>query len=162
MGYGRLTERKVRYIVRHKRRGKTNEIAFERRVSISTVKRVWSYWLTHKECLPIKKRGRKVKELSEEEKEIIREAKMKYKLGARRLEKVIEQVYGIHIPHNRIHKFLVEEGLAKEEPKKKRRRKPYIRYEREHSISAGHIDWFDKDGVKFCALRCLQKDPCTR
>ncbi|HDM36718.1 MAG TPA: hypothetical protein ENG09_05680, partial [Candidatus Syntrophoarchaeum butanivorans] len=52
------------------------------------------------------------KELSEKEKEIIGEAKARYKLGARRLEKVIEQVYGIHIPHNRIHKFLVEEGLA--------------------------------------------------
>jgi len=153
MGYGRLTERKVRYIVRHKRRGKTNrEIAFEMRVSISTVKRVWSYWLTHREYLPIKKRGRKVKELSEEEKEIIREAKAKYRLGARRLEKVIEQVYGIHIPHNRIHRFLLEEGLAKEEPRKKRRRKPYIRYEREHSMSAGHIDWFEKGGIKFCAI----------
>ncbi|WP_456329214.1 IS481 family transposase [Archaeoglobus sp.] len=93
-----------------------------------------------------------MKELSEEEKEIIREAKMKYKLGARRLEKVIEQVYGIHIPHNHIHKFLLKEGLAKEEPKKKRRRKPHIRYEREHSMSAGHIDWFDKNGVKFCAI----------
>ena len=153
MGYGRLTERKIRYIVRHKRRGKTNrEIAFEMRVSISTVKRVWSYWLTHKEYLPIKKRGRKVKKLSEEEKEIIKKAKAKYKLGARRLEKVIEQVYGIHIPHNRIHKFLLEEGLAREEPRKKRRRKPYIWYEREHSMSAGHIDWFEKDGVKFCAI----------
>ena len=73
MGYGRLTEKKVRYIVRHKRRGKSNrEIAFEMRVSVSTVKRVWSYWLTHGEYLPIRKRGRKVKELSEKEKEIIR------------------------------------------------------------------------------------------
>jgi len=153
MGYGRLTERKIRYIVRHKQRGKTNrEIAFEMKVSVSTVKRVWSYWLTHKEYLPIRKRGRKVKDLSEKEKEIIREAKAKYKLGARRLEKVIEQVYGIHIPHNRIHKFLLEEGLAREEPKKKRRRKPYIRYEREHSMSAAHIDWFEKDGIKFCAV----------
>ena len=128
MCYGRLTERKIRYIVRHKQRGKSNrEIAFEMRVSISIVKRVWSYWLTHKEYLPIKRGGRKVKELSEEEKEIIRGAKMKYKLGARRVEKVIEQVYGIHIPHNRIHRFLLKEGLAKEEPKKKRRREPYIR-----------------------------------
>jgi len=41
------------------------------------------------------------------------------------LERIIEQVYGIHIPHNRIHKYLLEEGLAREEPKKKRRRKPY-------------------------------------
>ena len=45
----------------------------------------------------------------------------------------------------------MKEGLAKEEPKKKRRRKPYIRYEREHSMSQV-IDWFDKDGVKFCAI----------
>ncbi|HDK26208.1 MAG TPA: hypothetical protein ENG48_03835, partial [Candidatus Atribacteria bacterium] len=62
------------------------------RVSVSTVKRVWSYWLTHGEYLLIRKRWRKVKELSEKEKVIVREAKMKYKLGARRLEKVIEQV----------------------------------------------------------------------
>ena len=71
--------------------------------------------------MPIRKRGRKVKELSEKEKKIISEVKMKYKLGARRLEKVIKQVYGVHIPHNRIHKYLLEEGLAKEEPRKKRR-----------------------------------------
>ncbi|MBO8183491.1 MAG: hypothetical protein H0Z28_12000 [Archaeoglobus sp.] len=48
MGYGRLTEGKIRYIVRHKRKGKSNrEIAFEVKVNPSTVKRVWSYWLTH-------------------------------------------------------------------------------------------------------------------
>ena len=35
------------------------------------LKRVWSYWLTHGEYLSIRKRGRKVKELSEKEKEII-------------------------------------------------------------------------------------------
>jgi len=48
----------------------------------------------------------------------------------------------------------LKKGLAKEEPRKKRRRKPYIRYEREHSMSAAHahIDWFEKDGIKFCAI----------
>jgi len=56
MGYGRLTEKKVRYIVRHKRRGKSNrEIAFEMRVGVSTVK---SYWLAHGEYLPMRKRGK--------------------------------------------------------------------------------------------------------
>ena len=63
-----------------------------------------------------------MKELSEKE----NNKRSKNEIGARRLEKVIEQVYGIHIPHNRIHKCLLEEGLAKEEPRKKRRRKPYI------------------------------------
>jgi len=45
IGYGRLTE-KIRYIVRHKAERKSNrEVAFE------LVKRVWSYWLVHKEYL---------------------------------------------------------------------------------------------------------------
>jgi len=110
--------------VRHKQKGKSNrEIAFEMRLSVSTVKRVWSYWLTHKECFPIRRRGRKVKELSEEEKEVIKEVKARYRLGVRRLERMIEQVYGIRIPHNRVHKFLVEEGAgkggAREEEKEK-------------------------------------------
>ena len=34
-----------------------------------------------REYLPIRRRGRKVKELSEKEKVIVREAKMRYKLG---------------------------------------------------------------------------------
>ncbi|MHC1569092.1 MAG: hypothetical protein ACXQTT_05885, partial [Candidatus Syntropharchaeia archaeon] len=77
MGYDRLREKKIRYIVRHKQKGKSNkEIVFEMRISVSTVK---SYWLTHKEYLPIRRRGRKVKELSEEEKEVIKEAKARYR-----------------------------------------------------------------------------------
>ena len=77
MGYGRLREKKIRYNVRHKQKGKSNrEIAFEMRVSVSTVKRVWSILgLKHKEYLPIRRRGRKVRELSGEEEEVIKEAK---------------------------------------------------------------------------------------
>jgi len=45
--------------VRHKRRGKINrEIAFEMRISVSTVKRVWSYWLTQR-VFANKKEGEK-------------------------------------------------------------------------------------------------------
>ena len=48
--------------MRHKRREKSNRgIAFEMRVSVSTVK---SYWLTHGEYLPIRKRGEKGEEVS--------------------------------------------------------------------------------------------------
>jgi putative transposase len=88
------------------------------------------------------------------EREIIKRAKGKYKLGARRLKKVIERDCRIHIPHNRIHQHLLKEGLAKVESKKKKRRKPYIRYEREHTMSAGHIDWYDSgfNNTKFCAI----------
>ncbi len=42
--------------------------------------------------------------------------------------------------HNKIHTVLREHGLAKREPKKARRRK-WVRYEREHSMSLWHTDW---------------------
>ncbi|EMR74774.1 integrase family protein [Thermoplasmatales archaeon SCGC AB-540-F20] len=60
--------------------------------------------------------------------------------GAIALEKILD-VRGIHIPHNRIHRILKEEGLARDEPHKQRRRK-WIRYERRYSNSLWHADWF--------------------
>ena len=81
--------------------------------------------------------------MSMNERGIIKRANEKYKLDARRLEKVIERNYGIRIPHNRIHHHHhLKERLAKEESTKKKRRKPYIKYEREHTLSAWHIDWY--------------------
>jgi transposase InsO family protein len=49
--------------------------------------------------------------------------------------------------------YLLSEGLAKENVKKKKRRK-WIRYERKHSMSAGHIDWHEdtEDSIKVCAI----------
>jgi putative transposase len=58
----------------------------------------------------------------------------------RRLEKILDQDYGIHIPHNRIHKILLKNNMAKENEKKIRQRKKWIRYERKHSLSLLHLD----------------------
>lgn len=58
-----------------------------------------------------------------------------------RLEKIIKFKYGRHIPHNAIHQVLLDKGLASENKKKKKRRKPWIRYERKHSLTAVHLDW---------------------
>jgi putative transposase len=57
------------------------------------------------------------------------------------LEKVLEFKYHKHVPHNAIHEVLLEAGLARENKKKKKRRKPWIRYERKHSLTAVHLDW---------------------
>ncbi len=69
------------------------------------------------------------------------------------LEPVIEGFYNIHVPHNRLHTYMLSEDLAIENEKKKKRRK-WVRYEREHSMSAGHIDWHEdeKKGIKVCAI----------
>lgn len=56
-------------------------------------------------------------------------------MGARRLEKILDQDYGIHIPHNRIHRILLKNNMAKENEKKKKPRKKWIRDERKHSLS---------------------------
>ena len=150
----KLNEKKVRYIVRWKKRGKrSREIATELKVSRRRVNQIWKEYRKTGEIPEVGKRvGRPRKMITEEEKRIVKEAKARYKLGARMLEGIIERDYGIHIPHNRIHRILIEEGLAKEESKKKRRRK-WIRYERKESLEAIHMDWHEREnGEKTCII----------
>lgn len=152
----KLNDRKIRYIVREKIKNRSSKrIAAEMKVSVSTVKRVWMHYLRTKELISIKKFGRPRKEIEPELEDLILEVHKEQNLGARRLEQIIEFKYGVHIPHNAIHRVLLKHNLAQPTPNKKRRRKPWIRYEREHSLTAVHIDWHDSDAVpgkKVCAL----------
>lgn len=71
------------------------------------------------------------------------------------LKKIIEFKYGVHIPHNTIHQVLLRNNLSQRSPNKQKRRKPWIRYERKHSLSAVHLDWHDSKAVpgkKVCAV----------
>lgn len=159
----KLTRRKIKYIIRSKtNNNSTKRIAAEMKVSISTVKRVWMYWLKNREAVPIKKSGRKNKDVDSETRIQIIEIHKEQNLGARRLEKVLEFKYHKHIPHNAIHEVLLEEGLAVENKKKKKRRKPWIRYERKHSLTAVHLDWHTSriNGKEVCIVlddssRCI-------
>ena len=137
----KLTRRKINYIIRNKINGNsTKEIAADMKVSISTVKRVWMYYLKNREAMPIKKSGRKKKEIDAKVRDQILEIHKEQKLGARRLKKILEYKFHKHVSYNAIHKVLLEEGLAKEDTKKKKRRKPWIRSERKHSLTAVHLD----------------------
>ena len=70
-------------------------------------------------------------------------------MGPTHLEKKIEEAYGIHIPHNRIYRVLLNHGLVEINMKKRQQRK-YVRYERAHSISMWQGDWkeFEIDNSK--------------
>jgi response regulator of citrate/malate metabolism len=47
-GLIKLTERRVKYIIRAKTKNdSTGNIAKDMKISISTVKRMWMYWLKH-------------------------------------------------------------------------------------------------------------------
>ena len=161
MGKGRrnkvlkLTPAKVKYIIRAKTNNISSRIiAAEMKVSIRTVNRVWGHWMKNKEPLAPRKFGRPKTNLTDADKCLVLKIHKEQNSGARRLEKIIEHKYGRHIPHNAIHKVLLENGLANENQKKKKRRKPWIRYERKHSLTAVHLDWHTSriNGKEVCVV----------
>jgi putative transposase len=159
----KLTDKKINYIIRAKIRGEsTKQIAQEMKLSPSSVKRVWMYWTKTKMPLSIKKFGRKSKTLDADSIELILKINKEQNLGARRLEKIIEFQHGLHIPHNAIHNVLLDHGLANKNRNKSKRRKPWIRYERDHSLSLVHLDWHtsNHDGKKVYV--CVVLDDSSR
>lgn len=88
--------------------------------------------------------GRKPKLISDQERKIVVETYKEIRASAVMIEQYLDEK-GIHIGHNRIHKILLEAKLAKEEQRKKNRRK-WVRYERKHSNSLWHTDWFEFKG----------------
>jgi putative transposase len=105
--------------------------------------------------------GRPKKDMPKEWEEIVISEWSKDKLNALYLEKTIYYRYKIRIPHNTIHKIMLENGLAKEEKNKKKRRKPWIRYERKHSLSAVHLDWHESKVVPGKQV-CVVLDDASR
>ncbi|MBI3623149.1 IS481 family transposase, partial [Candidatus Pacearchaeota archaeon] len=97
-----------------------------------------------------KRPGRKPSPITDEEKNIVIQTYKEIRASAVMIEQYLDEK-GVHINHNRIHRILLEEGFAKEEHRKKNRRK-WVRYERKHSNSLWHTDWFEfkgKQGIIF-------------
>ena len=147
MGKGRknkvlkLTPAKINYIIRSKTNNISSRIiAIEMKLSIRTVNRVWGHWVKNKEPLAPKSLDgprpiwmKLINSLSLKS--------TKSKIAAQDDWNIIDHKFGRHIPHNAIHQFLLENDLANENKRKKKRRKPWIRYERKHSLTAVHLDW---------------------
>jgi transposase InsO family protein len=85
--------------------------------------------------------GRPKKVIPEHWKQIIHEAYSRHRTNALTLEKIIFHEKKIRIPHNTIHKILLEQGHACEQVNKQKKRKPWIRYERDYSLSAVYMAW---------------------
>lgn len=138
----KLNDRKVRWIVQQKLRGVgSGEIALIQRVSRRRVEQIWQAYKRDGVIPALKKPGRPKKEpLSTEDVELILTVYDEFKVNALTLERILKHNYGKVVPHNRIHKVLREAGRALPQPSKQRRRK-WVRYEREHSMSLWHTDW---------------------
>jgi len=116
-----------------------------RKVASISVRRVYQIKQIYEETDEIpdigKKAGHPVKMIEQWEIDIVKEAYGKYRVSADTLERVIDRDYKKHIGHNRIHKIMINLGLARAKEKKDIRKKKWIRYERKHSLTAVHIDW---------------------
>jgi len=138
----KLNKCKIKWIVKEvtKREKGVWTIARDQKITKQHAYRVYNKFKDCKEpkLLPC---GRKLKPITGEERKLVIEAKKEFRVSATMIEQILDEK-GIHINHNRIHKILLEAGLAKEEQKKKKTRK-YKSYERKHSLSLVHSDWFE-------------------
>ena len=140
----KLNKKKVNKIIKQKKLKLPSAfVASGVGVGIRRVDQIYKVYRDTGKIPEISRLRRPRKEIDKEERQVVIETYKQYRLGARLLEKVIKVKYNNHIPHNKIHMILIEEGYAVPNKNKQKRRKPWIRYERNHSLSAGHMDWME-------------------
>ena len=88
----------------------------------------------------LKKPGRKPKSIPDSERKLVIDTYNEYLVCATMIERILDEK-GKHIGHNKIHRILLEAKLARREDNKQKRRK-YKCYQRKHSNSLWHTDWF--------------------
>ncbi|MCE2498704.1 MAG: transposase [Nitrosopumilaceae archaeon] len=141
----KLNTKRVRWIIRHKRMGETNaSIAQATGVSPRWVKKIWSrYRYADIRAISYQSRaGRHVSSMHGRRKHsAVLSARTNEHLGASILRARIKKRSGLNIPKAVIHRGIVENGMAREDPRKKKKRRRWVRYERTYSNSMWHTDW---------------------
>lgn len=137
----KLNELKIMYIIRKTAQGiSTRKIAADLRISHERVRQINQIYKKTNKIPKLLIAGRPKKQLTESEINIVLNSFLKYKVSASILEKIIKIENNTYINHNKIHQILLENNMANN-TEKKIRKKPWIRYEREHSLTAVHMDW---------------------
>ena len=138
----KLNKKKIQWIVREVERREKGvwTIAQIQGITPRWVREIYRKYKNDKDP-KLRKCGRKPRPITEEEKGLVIKTYNEYMSSATMVEQILDEK-GVHINHNRIHKILLEAGLAKPNPRKKKKRK-YKCYERKHSLSLVHTDWFE-------------------
>ena len=137
-----LTDSKIKWIIEQKSRGRlsTGEIALLQHISESRVRQLWSEYVKTGMIPALKKSGRPRRIVTEQEEKEIVSLYMKYPTNAVALEYIFKSK-GINLEHNIIHSVLKKHRLAADQ-KGKQKRKKWVKYERKHSNSLWHTDWY--------------------
>ena len=141
----KLNQRKIRWIIREVEKGEQTiyRIAKTQNITSRWTRELYHIYQETGQYPYPKKPGRKPRPISASEKACVLQLKKKHPLSGAVVLEFLTAKEGNRIPHNRIHKILKAEGLAKNEPRKQKRRK-WIRYQRKHSNSLWHTDWFEE------------------
>jgi putative transposase len=139
----KLTDRKIRWIVREKTKGilSTNDIALLQNVNRSRIRQIWCHYKNTRTIPLLRRSGRPSRIITNEEISAVIGTYKEYPCSAVVLETILGNRHGIKIPHNRIHKILKDHKLASNDTNKQRKRK-WVKYERKHSMSLLHTDWY--------------------
>jgi hypothetical protein len=110
--------------------------------SEARVKQLWGEYKRTGTVHQLKSPGRPAKKLlPPSEEQTIVDAFMKHKCGAVYLERILKNE-GFNFSHNIIHNVLMKNRLSSAEPNKSVKKK-YVKYERRHSMSMWHTDWYE-------------------
>lgn len=136
----KLNIKKIKWIVKEVERRETGVYTIAKLQKITPR---WARELPRKyrdKEIVLKKPGRKPKPIPSDERKLVIDIYNEYLVCATMIERILDDK-GKHIGHNKIHKILLEAKLAKHEDNKQKRRK-YRCYQRKHSNSLWHTDWF--------------------
>lgn len=115
-------------------------------ITTRRLQQLWARYRSTGQMPTLHKPGRPKKPPDPVEEELVIQTWNKHHVCAVILEHLIQKEHGRRIPHNRIHTTLVKHGCAKKNRKKQRRRR-WIRYERKHSMSLWHLDWYEMEKI---------------
>jgi putative transposase len=155
-------KRKLLWCLKQYHKGKESQKWLAAHLGISN-RHFRRLYTTYKHTLqvPKPKTGRPKKQTPPQWNDLVTDAWNKHHLNAVYLEKILWIEQKQKIPHNIIHKIMLANGYACEQASKQKRRKPWIRYERDHSLSAVHMDWHVSKAVSGMQV-CVVLDDASR
>ena len=136
----KYSKRKLNWFLKHYKKLNRKELALVMNMHVKSVSRLYKKLVKKGISNYYSKSGRPKKQRPEEWKNIISEVYEEQRCSAKIMEKIVDKYYKIHIPHNYIHKLLLNNEMAKEDRKKQKQR-TYKKYARKHSNSAWHTDY---------------------
>lgn len=120
----RLNKKEIKWIVKEFERRNKGIYTIARMQGI-TPQHVCRIYRKYKNCKDpvLLKPGRKPKEITKQERALVIQIHKKFKVGAMKIEQILNKK-SIKISHNRIHKILLEEDLAKNRFGRKQLKRP--------------------------------------